>query len=359
VERTKRHPLLVIVGIALCAVICGADSWVEVAEFGRVRQGWLSSWLDLAAGIPSHDTFGRVFAAVDPLAFASCFASWVRAVAQAPAGQVVAVAGKVARGSHDRRAGRTALDLVSAWASSKRLGLAQVAVAEGSNEIPAIPAWRQLLALAGCILTVGAMGCQTASAGTIREQGAAYLLALKENQEPRYQALTEAFAALAASGGAAYRHDLYREVDKDHGRLEGRATTVITAPEWLAWLHPDQAWAGLAGLAQVVAERHIDGPCSRDTRYYLTSLTTVRSVHAAVRRPWGIENRVHWVLDMAFREDLCRVRCGHGAHHFSLLRRLALNLFRQDPAPRCGIKARRLIAALDSAYLLNVLNGSF
>ena len=357
VERTKRHPLLTVVAIALCGVICGADSWVEVAEFGESRRDWLAEWLDLSAGIPSHDTFGRVFAALDPVGFETCFASWVAAVAEATGGQVVAVDGKVARGSHDRLAGRTALDLVSAWACTNRLVLAQVAVEEGSNEIPAIPALLRLLVLKGCIVTIDAVGCQTAIAQAIRAQGADYVLALKANQGTLYQAVVAAFAERRTDARLPYRHDTHREVDKGHGRLEVRTTTVIDDPALLAWLNPDHAWDGLTGVARVEAERRIGGQASMETRYYLTSLRAARLVHHAVRSHWGIENCVHWVLDMAFREDLSRVRVGHGAHNFSLLRRLSLNLLRQDRTARCGIKGRRLKAALNPAYLLATLNG--
>lgn len=359
IERTKLHPLLSVVAIALCGVICGADSWVEVAEFGEVRRDWLAEWLDLPAGIPSHDTFGRVFAALDPVGFETCFAGWVRAVATATSGQVVALDGKVSRGSHDRRAGRPALDLVSAWACANRLVLAQVAVAEGSNEIPALPALLRLLVLKGCIVTIDAIGCQTAIAQAIRAQGADYVLALKANQESLYQAVVAAFAERSPEGRLPYRHDTHREVDKGHGRVEVRTTTVIDDPVLLAWLNPDHAWAGLTGVARVEAERRLADQRSQETRYYLTSLAAARPVHDAVRSHWGIENGVHWVLDLAFREDLSRVRVGHGAHNFSLLRRLSLNLLRQDHAARCGIKTRRLKAALSPAYLLATLNGSF
>ncbi len=288
VERTRLHTLLSIVAIALCGVICGADSWVEVAEFGELRREWLAGWLELPGGIPSHDTFGRVFAALDPVAFEACFAGWVGAVAEATAGQVVAIDGKVARGSHDRGAGRAALDLVSAWASANRLVLGQLAVAEGSNEIPAIPALLRLLALRGCIVTVDAIGCQTAIAQAIVAQGADYVLALKENQESLCAAVEGAFAELTA-GTMAYRYSSHREVDKGHGRLEVRTTTLIDDPALLAWLNPVGAWDGLAGLARVVAERRSGGECSRESRYYLTSLTSARLAHRAVRSHWGIE----------------------------------------------------------------------
>jgi predicted transposase YbfD/YdcC len=266
IDRTKRHPLLSVVGIALCGVSCGAESWVEVAEFGESRRDWLGEWLDRSAGIPAHDTFGRVFAALDPVAFERCFASWVAAVAAATAGQVVALDGKVSRGSPDRRAGRTALDLVSAWACANRLVLAQVAVEEGSNEIPAIPALLRLLALKGCIVTIDAIGCQTAIAQAIRTQGADYVLALKANQDTVYQAVVAAFAERGATGGLPYRHDIHREVDKGHGRVEVRTTTVIDDPALLAWLNPEHAWAGLLGVARVEAERRIEGESSRETR---------------------------------------------------------------------------------------------
>jgi predicted transposase YbfD/YdcC len=358
VDRTKLHPLLSVVAIALCGVICGADSWVEVAEFGESRRDWLAEWLELPAGIPSHDTFGRVFAALDPVGFEACFAGWVGAVAEATGGQVVALDGKVSRGSHDRLAGRTALDLVSAWACTNRLVLAQVAVEEGSNEIPALPALLRLLVLKGCIVTIDAVGCQTAIALAIRAQGADYVLALKANQGTLYQAVVVAFTERSTDAKLPYRQSTHREVDKGHGRLEVRTTTVIDDPDLLAWLNPDHAWDGLAGVARVEAERRIGDASSRETRYYLTSLTAARLVHDAVRGHWGIENSVHWVLDMAFREDLSRVRVGHGAHNFSLLRRLSLNLLRQDHAARCGIKGRRLKAALNPAYLLATLTGS-
>jgi predicted transposase YbfD/YdcC len=351
VDRTKLHPLLSIVGIALCAVVCGADSWVEVAEFGVMRQEWLARWLDLPAGIPTHDTFGRVFAALDPAAFECCFARWVETLARTMDGQLVAIDGKVSRGS--QQAGRGTLDLVSAWASANRLVLAQVAVAAGSNEIPAIPALLDLLVLRDCLVTIDAIGCQTAIAQAIVAKGAAYVLALKENQPTLHQAVAEAFADRAAVP------QTYRVVDKGLGRVETRTTAVLTNPALLAYLNPDGAWAGLAGVAQVVAQRSIAGERSHETRYYLVSCAAVRTVHAAVRGHWGIENSVHWVLDMAFREDLSRVRVGHAAHNFSLLRRLALNLLRQDTKTRCGIKGRRLKAALSPAYLLNALNGSF
>jgi predicted transposase YbfD/YdcC len=355
VDRTKLHPVLSVVAIALCGVICGADSWVEVAEFGEARRDWLAEWLDLSAGIPAHDTFGRVFAALDPVGFEACFAGWVQAVAAATGGQVVAVDGKVSRGSHDRPAGRTALDLVSAWACANRLVLAQVAVEQGSNEIPAIPALLQLLLLKGCIVTIDAIGCQTAIAQAIRAQGA---VALKANQGTLYQAVVAAFTERGAQTGRPYGHDTHREVDKGHGRVEVRSTTVIDDPALLAWLNPDGAWAGLTGVARVEAERRIAGESSRESRYYLPSLTAARLVHHAVRSHWGIENSVHWVLDMAFREDLSRLRVGYGAHNFSLLRRLSRNLLRQDRAARCGIKGRRLKAALNPAYLFAIRHGS-
>jgi predicted transposase YbfD/YdcC len=310
--------------------------------------------------VPSHDTFGRVFAALDPVAFERCFARWVQAVARALDAQVIALEGKVLRGSHDGAAGRGALDLVSAWASANQLVLAQVAVAADSNEILAVPVLLRVLALAGCLVPVDAMGCQTAIARQIRDQQAAYVLALKAKQETMHQAVAEAFTELARRGGQAYGHALDRQVDKGQGRVEVRTTPVITDPTLLAYLNPEDAWPDLAAVGRVVARRRVAGSTSQETRYFLRSLTTGARAHQeAIRGHWGIETQVHWVLDVVFHEDLSRVRCGPAAHNFSLLRRLALNLLRQDHTARCGIKGRRLKAALSPAYLLRVLNGSF
>jgi predicted transposase YbfD/YdcC len=329
---------------------------VEVEAFGRAKQEWLRTFLELPHGIPAHDTFGRVFAALDPAQFEAGFRSWVTAVAAASGGTVVAVDGKTLRRSHDVGQGKDALVLVSAWAEANRLVLGQVAVDPGSNEIPAIPALLRQLALAGCIVTVDAMGCQTAIATQIATQQADYVLALKENQPTLWAAVDTAFREGQAGGFAPGTAQYRRTVEKNHGRIEGRQVWAVEDPVLVAYLDPTGAWPRLRSVAMVIAERRIGAEVSRETRYYLSSLPgDATRVGDAVRGHWGIENRLHWVLDIAFREDESRVRQGHADQNFALLRRLALNLLRQDPSATMGTKAKRLKAGWDDAYLLKIL----
>jgi predicted transposase YbfD/YdcC len=357
VSPATRHHLLDIVAIAICAVICGADTWVEVEAFGRAKEAWLRTFLVLPHGIPSHDTFGRLFAALDPEQFEAGFRSWVGAVARTTAG-TVAVDGKTLRRSRDTPGNKDALVLVSAWAEANRLVLGQVAVAPGSNEIPAIPALLQQLALEGCLVTVDAAGCQTAIATQIARQGADYVLALKENQPSLWAAVGTTFREGQASGFAVGTLDYRRTAEKNHGRIEVREVWAVEDPALVAYLDPRGAWPNLRSVAMVVAERRVGASISRETRYYLSSLPGAAArLGAAARGHWGIENRLHWVLDIAFREDESRVRHGHADQNFAVLRRLALNLLRQETTATMGTKAKRLRAGWDSAYLLKILEG--
>lgn len=356
VERTKRHSLGAILVIALCAVICGADSWVEVEQFGRAKQAWLATLVELPHGIPSHDTFGRVFAALNPEQFAAGFRSWVQGVHQATATEVISVDGKTLRRSHQRGAGLGPLHMVSAWASQSRLVLAQVAVPGKTNELGALPTVLALLALEGCIVTIDAMGCQTSIAQTISDAKGDYVLALKGNQERLANDVAALFAEAHAADFAGIAHDAYRTREKDHGRVEVRETWVISDPTHLHYVDPDGRWAGLRSIAMVRATTHSASGVSRETRYYISSLCgSARQIQDAVRSHWGIENGLHWILDMAFREDECRVRAGHAAHNFALLRHAALTLLRHEASLRCGVKAKRMRAGWDTAYLLKVV----
>jgi len=360
VDRAKQHLLLDIITIALCAVICGANTWVEREEFGKATQTWLAPFLGLPNGIPSHDTFGRVFAALDAAPCATCFRRWVAAIAArtGTTGQVIALDGKTVRRSHDRGAGKGALHMVSAWACANHLVLAQVPVTEKSNEITALPVLLRMLALKGCIVTIDAMGCHTAVAQTIRAGDGDYVLALKKNQGRLHSDVEALFAEALATPDTGLVHDTYRAVDGDHGRIEIRRTWVITDTATLRYLDPDERWPDLQSVGMVQAERRVGTEVSRETRYYISSLAaSARTLHDAVRSHWGIENKVHWVLDIAFREDESRARIGHSAHHMAVLRHIALNLLRHETTARCGIKARRLKAGWDLPYLLKVLAG--
>lgn len=348
-----RHRLLDIVTIAVLAVLCGADSWVDVALFGRSKEAWLRGFLALPHGVPSHDTFGRVFAALDPDACEAGFLRWVRAEV---AGAGLALDGKTLRRSHDRANGRGPLHLVSAWATGRGLVLGQVAVAGHANELAALPALLDAVDPAGAVVTIDAAGCQRELAGRIVARGGAYVLALKANQPTLHALVAQHFALAAADGPGGPAHDVHATLDKNHGRIERRRCCATDDPAVLAWLDPGRAWPGLRSVAAVTGERRVGATTTTETRYCLSSLPAdARRIGAAVRRHWGIENQLHWTLDLAFREDECRVRVGHAAENFAVLRRIALNLLRQDRSVTAGIKAKRLAAGWDDAYLRHLL----
>lgn len=356
-ERTKHHQLLDIIAIAICGVICGADSWVDLELFGRSKEEWLKRFLSLPNGIPSHDTFGRVFALLDPAKFAQCFTSWVKAVSQLTQGQVIAIDGKALRRSHDRANGKSAIQMVSAWASANHLVLGQLKVDDKSNEITAIPELLEVLELSGCIVTIDAMGCQKDIARQIVEQGADYVLALKENQGQLYRGVTDTFKSGLGSAFEGLQHDFYQTVGKGHGRIETRQCWVVSEPEVLEYLNEKGAWAGLSSVAMVRSKRVVGDEESVESRYYISSLQgEARQLLEATRTHWEIENCVHWVLDIAFNEDDSRVRQGHAPQNLAVVRHLALNLLKMEQTSKGGVKARRKRAGWDEDYLLKVLS---
>jgi predicted transposase YbfD/YdcC len=356
IDRCKRHELLDIIAIALCAVLCGADDWTEVEGFGTAKLPWLRTFLALPNGIPSHDTFGRVFARLDPVQFEACFLRWISSLADVLPGTVIAVDGKECRRSHDRRLGKAAITMVSAWAADNHLVLGQVAVDAKSNEITAIPELLQALSLKGCIVTIDAAGCQTDIAQQIIAQGGDYILALKDNQPTLAADVALLFQDCHQSRPGSYQADHARTIEKGHGRIETRDCWTIAGPAVLAPLRRSEAWVGLQSVIEVQAERQLPDERTAATRYYLSSLSgNADQALRATRTHWQVENRLHWVLDVAFREDDSRVRVDHGPENFAILRRLALNLLKQDKSLKIGIKGKRKAAGWDEAYLLRLL----
>jgi predicted transposase YbfD/YdcC len=334
VERTKKHKLIDIIIIAICATICGADGWIQVEQFGIEKEAWLKTILELPEGIPSHDTFGRVFAHLDPTEFEACFFEWVQSISEKVEG-VIAIDGKTLRRSHDKANGKKALHMVSAWAAENRLVLAQVAVDQKSNEITAIPELLRQLSLSGCIVTIDAMGAQKVITKQIVDDDGDFVIALKNNHRTLRKGVEQAFANALASASPQIQVSFYETVEKGHGRREIRRHWMIDDPEIIARLNPKGAWKGLRSIGMVQSERKIGQKVTKETRYYIISFEKeVQTFAKAVRSHWGIENKVHWVLDIAFREDESRVRTGHADHNLAVLRHISLNRSREKKKPQ-------------------------
>lgn len=349
------HKLIDMVVIAICAVITGAESWVEVETFGKMKQGWLQAFLELPYGIPSHDTFGRVFAALDAEAFQSSFARWVEGVFSATRGQVVAVDGKTMRRSHDKSIGKEAIHMVSAWASATGIVLGQRKVDAKSNEITAIPELLRVLDVAGCIVTIDAMGCQTAIAQAIRDEKADYVLRVKANQGNLQQDIQDWFAYADRVQFANMQHTYTETVNKDHGRIEIRRCWAIADPLAFDYIRHYEGWADLQTIVRVQRERRLTHKVEHETTYYISSLPH----HAplllnAIRSHWGIENSFHWVLDMTFGEDDSRIRTGDSPQNMAVLRHLALNILKNDKS-KGSLRQKRYKAALDDTFLSQLL----
>ncbi|MCB0156365.1 MAG: ISAs1 family transposase [Anaerolineae bacterium] len=356
-QHSPPHHLIDIITIAICGVICGADDWVAIEEFGQAKQEWFKTFLRLPNGIPSHDTFGQIFAQLDPDQFRESFIRWVTALSDLTAGEIIPIDGKTLRGSGAKELGRAAIHMISAWASQNRLVLGQVKVADKSNEITAIPELLRLLAIKGCIITIDAMGCQTEIASQIISQEADYVLALKDNHKQLHHEVQRLFTDALANPTTTIPYQFDQTVAKDHGRIEIRRCWTIEAPDYIAYLDPQQRWPGLKSVVRIETERRVGAETSREIRHYLASLAgDPTHLNHVIRTHWHIENKLHWLLDVAFREDDCRVRQGHAPENLAILRHIALNLLKQEQTAKVGIRNKRLKAGWDNDYLLKVLS---
>jgi predicted transposase YbfD/YdcC len=357
IDRTKLPKLIDILVIAICAAICSCASWEDVEEFGKAKQDWFKTFLELPNGIPSQDTFNRVFARLDPLEFRRCFLNWINTASELIGGQGIALDGKVLRRSHDGSIGKGAIDTVSAWACANRLVLGQVKVDEKSNEITAIPQLLKALEISGCIITIDAMGCQIEIAKTGVEEDGDYVLALKDNQGNLFEDAQKLFDDLENSQYKAYNYAYVKTINKRHGRIEIRECWTISDLSILCHLRGFANWEKLLTVSRIRSHRWIGDDKSCEDRFHIASIVGAKRVLSAVRSHWSIENSLHWTLDMAFDEDRCRVRKDNGPENFAILRHIALNLLKQEKTCKRSIKGKRLLAGWKEDYLLKVLAG--
>ena len=362
INRTKDHALIDILVIAVCTLLCGGETFNDMEDFGVAKQDWFKTFLTLRNGIPSHDTFNRLFAALDPKAFLDCFQRWTQSLRQAVPQEIVALDGKALRRALGQD--RSIPYVVSAWAEENSLVLGQLKVADKSNEITAVPELLRALDLSGCIVTLDAMGCQKKIAQEVIEADANYVLALKGNHETVHQEVQSFLDDTLAQRQAPRRPGVavspavgrlasLETIEKDHGRHETRR---YYQSDELIWFADRSKWEGLQSVGMVEALREVNGPQTRERRYYLSSLPLgVETFARAVRGHWGVENKLHWTLDVWFREDQSRARTGHAAENLATLRRLALNLLKRDTTKKRGIKGKQLNASWNHAYLLHLL----
>ena len=356
----QSHLFIDLLVISICAIVCGADDWEAVADYAEAKETWLATFLALPGGPPAHDTFWRVFRHLDAEQFQRSFVEWVSSMVELKPGQVVALDGKQVRRSHDHAEGRAPIHMLSAWATENQLVLGQLRVDEKTNQITALPELLSLLDIKGCIVTVDALGSQVEVAQTIIDRGGDYLFALKANHPLLFEDTELLFTDLAAAGVQLTPDAVARDVNKDHGRIEIRQAWVITERAVLQALRGTEKWPQLTAIVKVEAERVLPDKRQRNTRYYLASFPLhAQQAITMTRHHWHVENCLHWVLDLAFREDECRIRKDNGPHNFALLRHIALNLLKQEQTCKLGIKNKRLKAGWDDGYRLRVLQPLF
>jgi predicted transposase YbfD/YdcC len=354
IERTKRYPLNEIILLVISATISGFEGWKQIKDFGEIKLAWLRKFLPYENGIPVDDTIARVMRKLDTKAFQSCFVSWMQSVVSATEGDVVAIDGKTLRRSHDNASGKSAIHMVSAWSSANGLVLGQEKTAEKSNEITAIPELLNVLELKGCIVSIDAMGCQTAIAEQIVKHKADYVLALKGNQGQLHDEVKEFFTIAKVENFKNVAVQYHDEHDKGHGRIEHRQCWVLDANS----MHfPSAAkWKNLKQVVMIKSQRKLGNKKTEDTRYYITSLNAgpEKLLHA-VRQHWQVENALHWTLDVTFREDESRIRKEAAPENYAVFRHIALNLLKADTSRKASIKRKRLMASIDDDFRENLI----
>ena len=352
-EDNRRHLLIDIIVLVICASICGAEKWDDIESFGKSKESWLRRFLRLPHGIPSHDTIARVFSRLDPKALNDRFVCWVAAVKPASEAEIINIDGKTARRSHDRSNDKPAIHMVSAWANRAGLTLAQQKVDEKSNEITAIPELLEMLELSGCVVTIDAIGTQPAITRQIVDAEADYVLGLKANKISLYEPVKLFFDDIEQDKRTSAMCDYSKSVNNDHGRIEIRE---CWATEQIDWLEAAGRYTGLRSICTVKSQRIIDGEATTRWLYYISSLPAdAEKLAHAIRAHWGIENSLHWVLDVAFREDECRKRKDNSAENFAILRHITLNLLKREKTCKRSIAGKRLLAGWDTSYMEKVL----
>lgn len=346
----KKHLLIDVLMISVCSMLAGAEGFTDMELFGKAKEAWFRGFLKLPHGIPSHDTFLRVFAVMEPKVFAQSFMSWTQSVRQKLEREVVAVDGKTVRRSYDRAHGREAIHMVNAWATENGLSLGQVKTSDKSNEITAVPELLRALELEGCIVTLDAMGCQKNIAKEIREADAEYVLALKGNHEVVHEEVGSFLREARHTKWKKTPHDFLETVEKGHGRIETRQYWITEKIEWFA---DRSKWEGLRSMGMVESVRQIGETTTTQIRFYLCSIQAdAKEFARAVRGHWAVENNLHWVLDVCFREDQCRARMGHASQNLAILRQIALNAIKRDTSrSKHGVRPRQKIAGWDNSYL--------
>jgi predicted transposase YbfD/YdcC len=354
IERGKKHKLIDIITISICAVVCGADGWIDIEMYGIAREKWLEKFLELPNGIPSHDTFARVFSQINPDEFNKSFLSWIKGISKTTAGEIIAFDGKQSRNSGDEKNGQGVINTVSAWAASNRLVLGQKKVEGKSNEITALPELIKILDLAGCIVTIDAMGCQREIVKTIVEKDADYVIAVKRNQPTLHEQIKQLFKQAIETHGKGLNMSSFNSRETNRGREEIRNYLMLT--DVTERIDPLQKWEKLTSIGMVESVRVVNEKTSVKIRYFISSLENdAQKLAEAIRGHWSIENSLHWVLDVAFKEDNSRIRKDNAPANFAVLRHIAVNIISQNKSRKLSVRSKRFLATLDEEYSIEVL----